>query len=273
MISAPLIRYILVAARRDRLMMTLGLMIALATAVSTFLGASAVTEKETFSIVFGASGLRFLNVLGVVLFCSFYMRRAFEVKEVEFLLARPISRMTFLFSHAAAFMILGILLAGITVVALFLMGRPDIGGLAAWGLSVAIEDMIMAVTALFFSIVISSAAGSALATLGFYVLTRLIGTLLGITKVASDKMIFTILNNIMEMISVIIPRLDMMAQSSWLVYGVEGSAGIGFTDQAGAYAHAIVDIAGMNGFILLQGFVFISLLLAASAFDFVRRQF
>lgn len=273
MISRPLIKYILTAAMRDKLVMTLLLMIGLSAAISVFLGSSAITEEDTFSLVFGASGLRFLNVLGLVLFSSFYMRRSFELKEVEFLLSRPISRMTFLLSHAFAFMLLALVMTAITTSAMFFLGKPDIEGLLMWGLSIGVENMIMSVAALFFSIVIASAAGSALAALGFYALTRLIGTLLGIAAQAPEKMVFAIMNNIMEVISVIIPRLDMMAQSSWLVYGVEGSAGVGFIQQAGRYAHVMIDVLGTGGFIAVQGIVFIALLLAASAFDFARRQF
>ncbi len=273
MISKPLIKYVMTAAIRDKLVMTLLLMIGLSAAVAVFLGSSAITEEDTFSLVFGASGLRFLNVLGLVLFCSFYMRRSFDLKEVEFLLSRPISRMTFLISHALAFILLALVVTAITTGAMFFLGRPDPSGLMMWGLSIAIENSIMSVTALFFSIVISSAAGSALAALGFYALTRLIGTLLGIASQAPEKMVFAIMNNVMEVISVIIPRLDMMAQSSWLVYGVEGSAGIGFQHQAGPYAHAMIETLGVGGFIGVQGVVFIALLLAASAYDFVRRQF
>lgn len=273
MLSKPLVRYVLTAALRDRLMLTFALMISAAAGISIFLGSSAMTERESFSVVFGAGGLRFLGILGIVLFCCFYMRRSFETKEVEFLLSRPISRLSFLLSHAAAFMILAVLAAGLVTGAVFFMGKPDIGGLLSWGLSIGIEAMIMAVTALFFSAVLSSAAGSALATLGFYVLARLIGTLIGIASVAPENIVFVFLNKLMDMISVVIPRLDMMGQTSWLVYGVEGSGSIGYLGRATAYAQGLIEVLGINGFIAVQGIVFVALLLAAAAFDFLRREF
>ena len=157
MISGPLVRYVLTAALRDKLILTMALLIALGAALAVFLGSSAITEKESFSTVFGASGLRFLGVFGIVLFVSFYMRRSFETKEVEFLLSRPLSRMTFLFSHAAAFMILSVTLAGVVTAAGFFLGKPNLPGLIMWGMSVAIETMIMSSVALFFSMVLSSA--------------------------------------------------------------------------------------------------------------------
>lgn len=254
-------------------MITLLTMIGCGGALAIFLGGASITEKESFALVFGAAGLRFLSVIGIVLFCCFYMRRSFETKEVEFLLSRPISRLTFLFSHAVAFMILALLLAGVVTGVVFFLGRPNPAGLAAWGLSIGVENMIMAVSSLFFSMVLSSAAGSALATLGLYVLSRLIGTLLGIAALPADKAVYAILNNAMDVISILVPRLDMMGQTSWLVYGVGGSGGVGFLERAGAFSHAMMAHLGIVGFLGVQGLLFVSLLMAATAFDFVRRQF
>lgn len=273
MISRPLISYILTAAARDKLILTLLLMIATGAGVAIFLGSSAVTEKDSFALVLGASGLRFLNVFGIVLFACFYVRRSFETKEVEFLLSRPISRLTFLFSHAAAFMLLALVIAVLIAGAVFFLGRPNPGGLFAWALSIAAEGMIMANVSLFFSMVLASAAGAALATFGFYILSRLIGTLIGIASVAPDNAIFAVLNKIMDLVSIVIPRLDIMGQTGWLVYGVEGSGGIGFLRDTGPYAHGMMDMLGMPGFITAQAVIFIGLILSASAVDFSRRQF
>ena len=138
MISKPLVKYVLTAAMRDKLMITLILMIALGASVSLFLGGAATSEEGAFSSVFASGGLRFLGVMGVVMFCAFYMRRAFDHKEVEFLLSRPISRMTFLVSHAAAFILLSFLIALSVTLAVAIVGRPDFGGLFAWGLSLMV---------------------------------------------------------------------------------------------------------------------------------------
>lgn len=273
MISRPLVKYVLTAALRDKLVLTLLSMVVMGGAVSVFLGAATITEKESFALVFGASGLRFLGVLGTVLFCCFYIRRSFETKEVEFLLSRPLSRMTFLFSHALAFMVLSACIAATIAGVVFFLGKPSVGGFGVWAVSLGVEYMVMSVVALFFSMVIASASGSALSALGLYTLARMIGTILGIAYQAPANFFFAMLNNLVELISIFVPRLDLMGQTSWLVYGVAGSGGIGFTEEAGRYAHMMVANLGILGFITLQGAVFILLLLAATAFDFVRREF
>src|SRR5690606_31317659 len=147
------------------------------------------------------------------------------------------SRMTFLFSHALAFTVLALAVTAVLAFAVFFLGRPDLGGLAIWSLSIAVENITMTTVALFFSMALSSAAGAALSALGFYVLCRLIGMLLGIAAQPPDNVVFAVLNNLMDVVSIIIPRLDIMGQTSWLVYGMEGSGNIALMERAGSYAH------------------------------------
>lgn len=273
MISATLVKYILTAARRDRLMITLALMILMGASVAIFMGSAAVTERSYFALVLGSGGLRFLGVMGVVLFCCFYVRRSFDSKEVEFLLSRPISRASFLVSHAVAFSILAALIAAAITLVVYFLGRPDMTGLLVWGASLMAELSIMAVASLFFSMVLSSASGSALATLGLYALARMVGTLLGILSAAPLNWFFAVIGSVMKLISVVTPRLDMMGQTSWLIYGVDVSASMRFLRDASAYSHWMAEHIGLVGFIGLQGILFAVLLLAASAYDFMRRQF
>ena len=273
MISKPLVKYVLTAAMRDRLMVTLILMILMGAALAVFMGSASISESASFALVFGSGSLRFLGVIGLVLFCCFYIRRAFENKEVEFLLSRPISRLSFLASHALAFSLLAFLIAGVITLVVGVIGRPDMAGLLVWGGSLAAEFAMMTVAALFFSMVLSSAAGSALATLGLYALSRMTGTLLGVLAQAPENWFYAVIGSMMKLISMVTPRLDMMGQTTWLVYGVQGSAGFRFMPHASAYARWMSMHLGVTGFIVMQGIVFVALLLAAAAYDFTRRQF
>ncbi len=273
MINKTLVGYILTAARRDKLMLTFILMVGLVSSLSIFMGSASVIEGDQFSMVLGSGGLRLLGVVGIVLFCSFYMRRVFDHKEAEYFLSRPMSRATFLLSHAAAFMLLAIFMAVVVELPMFFIARPSMPGLIAWCLSLMVEYTITAATTLFFSMVLSSAAGTALATLGLYVLSRLIGVLLGIAALPADNWMFLILNKVMQFVSIIVPRLDLMGQTSWLVYGVDGSAGLALQEHANTYAQTMVEHLGVSGFVVIQGIFFVTLLLAASLYDFIRRRF
>ena len=52
-----------------------------------------------FALSYTAGGLRIIGVLSLVLFISFYIRRAFDTKDVDLNLTRPVSRVSFLLSH------------------------------------------------------------------------------------------------------------------------------------------------------------------------------
>lgn len=253
-ISIPTVRYVLAAAVRDRLIISLLVIIALGSALSVFLGTAAYVEKYQFILAFSAGGLRILCVLGLVMFCVFFIRRSFDNKDVDYLLSRPISRVSFIISHAAAFSLIAALLGFASLVAVYFAAPITFGqGHILWGISLVFELMIMANAALFFAMVLPSASTSAMVVFGLYILSRTIGILIGIVTsglVASPMMKGAAAT--MQFISLIIPRLDLMAQTSWLLYGT-GNIGLLF--------------------ICAQGIIFSALLMTAALVDLVRRQF
>ena len=251
--SIPLIKYVLMAAIRDKLVLSLLVIILVASSLAIFLGSSAIIEKDQFTVVFAAASLRILLVLGLILFVVFFVRRSFDGKDIEFLLSRPVSRLNIIFSYGAAFSFIAIFLGLAAGVAVYSVS-PNLFsyGHAAWTLSIIIEGIIMVNVALFFSMYISSSATASLVTLGFYVLARMMGQLLGIvdSSLVDSSGAYSI---VLQIISVITPRLDLMGQTSWLIYGVDSDFSV---------VH-----------ILSQGFVFTALVLFAASLDFIRRQF
>lgn len=253
-LSLPTVKYVFVAAVRDRLILSLLAIVAVGTALSVFLGSAAFVEQNAFVLVFSSGALRILSVLGLVLFCVFFIRRSFDNKDVDYLLSRPISRVSFIVSHSAALSLIAIVVAVFCSAAVFLTAPQNIGeGHFLWGLSLMFELIIMVNAALFFSMVLPSASTSAMVVLGLYVLSRIIGILLGIV---SSGLIATPMMKgaafVMKFVSLIIPRLDLFAQTSWLLYGPDK-----------------VTIL----FILAQGIIFSALLVTAALVDLVRRQF
>lgn len=252
--SSSLIQYVLKAAIRDRILISVLLLVVLGSSVSIFMGSAAVLEKSQFALVYTSGGLRFLSVLGVVLFVVFHVRRSFETKDVEYLLSRPISRTSFLFSHVAAFSLLAVFIAIAVVIAVLAVAPKEIGsGHILWSASLLVELIIVANVAFFFSLVLPSAATGALSTLSFYALSRMIGQLIGITNIDQGLPGQDILSFILKMISLIIPRLDLMGQSSWLVYPPDETVGFMF--------------------IFLQGGLFTFMVVCAALIDLLKRQF
>jgi hypothetical protein len=250
-----LTHYILKAAAKDKLLLLFLILAAVVACLSIFLGSSAITEKDQFSLVFMASALRLGGVITLILFIIFYLRRSFESHDLEFLLTRPISRLQFLMAHILAFSILATVLVALIMLALAMI--PTAGGYGTayflWSFSIWIEFLIVANVALFFGLFLSSAMAASLSCLAFYVLARMIGGILGIIQYEADEStVIKMVEKLMLLISVFVPRLDLVGKTSWLVY--EGSL-------------------ATLGFFMLQAFVFCGLLASASWFELRRRQF
>ncbi len=249
-----LIKYILKAALRDRLFISFIILIAISVSLSIFLGSAAVIETDQFSMVFAGAGLRLATNLMLILFVVFYIRRAFEARDIEYLLSRPITKLQFLFAHFFAFIILtAIASILVSLVIAVIPSTVNQNSLALWGISLWIELSIMVTVALFFALVLSSAVTSSLASFAFYVLARLIGDILGIIEHGASSTAMTILEKVMLVISIFIPRIDMMAQSAWLIYPIPSANDLTL--------------------ILSQGIIFIGFVLAAAYMDLNKRQF
>ncbi len=252
--SLLLVRYILTAAVRDRLFISFILFLCVAVSISFFLGSAAVNETQQFSIVFAASGLRIATILSLILFVVFYLRRSFDSRDVEYLLSRPISRLQFLISHFAAFFILSIFAAALVLVTIMAvsLGNIDVSQLI-WASSILVECVVMTTMAMFFAMVLTSAVSAILITMGFYVLARLIGQIHGIIENRDMGEVFSFLEKVMSGVSIFVPRLDLLGQSSWLIYGFENTINLSA--------------------IIIQCFIFCGLILVATYIDLSRRQF
>ncbi len=254
MIITSMMKYIFMAAKRDKLVLSLFLMMIIGSCLSVFLGSAAVIEKQQFVVVFSAGVLRVISVLGLILFVTFYMRRSFDSKEIDYLLSRPVSRGSFVISHILAFMVMGVATALLAGVSLYIISYASFGaGHLLWIASLVVELVIMANVAFFFAMVLTSASSSALACVAFYALARIMGQILGILDANIGFSEIEAVNYLMRFIGMVIPRFDLLGQTSWLIYGFEGHADILFMG---------VQLMSMT------------LLLAAASFlDLSRRQF
>lgn len=254
MIVLPLYRYILMAAVRDRLLLSLLLILGVVSSLSLFFGASSITEQMAFVTTSAASGFRLFGVASLVLFTVNYIRRSFDARDVDYLLSRPLGRVSFIVTHAAAFSTLAIIAAILFggAIALF-QWKVLHGGIWIWWVSLGAEFIIMANVAMFFSLFMKSSTASTIVVFGFYLLSRLMGEILGIISVNRNSRFIDALEGVMEFISVFLPRLDLMAQTKWIVYGAPDNISFGF--------------------LAAQCVVFLCVILGATLIDMNRRQF
>ncbi len=243
--SLNLISYVLKAAFRDKIILSFCVIFLVTTALSLFMGDAAIIEKNLFALTFTAGSLRMIAVIGLILFVVFFIRRSYESRDIEFLLSRPISKLQFILSYVAAFCILALMSTIIISICLLIMAPSiEIGGYTLWCISLFVELSIMATITFFFSMVLSSAAIAAFISFGFYALSRMMGQILGIIDHNSFLGLEgQVTETVMLIISLLTPRLDLMGQSSWLLYGAEGETNLLFIGAHGLSYLALIILA------------------------------
>lgn len=248
----PTIRFVFLTALRDRLLVSLFALLALTFAVSAYLGSAAVAEAQQATVVYAAGAVRFALVFGLIVFVAFHMERLYETREIEAVLSRAISREAFVLFYWMGIVAVAALVLVPAVAVLFFF-QLSLQGMAVWAVTVLVEVLVMVAFAIFCGMTMGRAIPTVFTALGFYALARLVGLFAGIASNISEKGVNRVANPIMEGLGYLVPRLDLAGQTRWLVYGIDD-----------LFIPAIV---------VLQGAVYVPLLLAATMFDLRRKQF
>ncbi len=250
------IRYILLTAIRDWLFLALFLGVIGAASISATLGGTALLEPAQMILTFSAASSRVILMVGLIVFVCFHIRHAFDSREIDVLLSRPISRANLVVSFWLGFILVASLLVIPTVGVIYWIGILNGKGFAAWAVSLLMESYLVITIAMFAALTLRSAVFSVMGSLAIYTMSRMIGFFVATTDsgmLFSNTIINTIVRGSMDVISVVIPRLDFFAKSHWLIYGLKSTQDVVLFVQ--------------------QGVIFIPLLLAAAIIDFRRKQF
>lgn len=250
------IRYVLLTAMRDRLFFGLLIGILAAAYISSVLGSTAMLETEQMTLSFTAASARVIIMVGIIVFIGFHMRNAFDAREIDVLLSRPISRTTLVLSYWMGFVTVVTLLVLPTILLVYVVGALNLTGFFLWSASLILESWMVVSIALFAALTVKSGVGTVLSSLAIYTLSRMMGFFVATSKTGvlfQTQEVNVGARWIMEAISVVVPRLDFFAKSQWLIYGAKSYDDLWL--------------------FLVQGAVFIPLLLAASVIDFKRKQF
>lgn len=251
-----LIRYVLLTAMRDRLFVALPSVMFLTFIIASVLSHTSMIEEQAMHATFVAGTFRIILAIGTAVFVCFHVRQAFDAKEIDVMLSRPISRASLIISYWAAFSIVATLSTIIAIVLIFLSGPVTWEGFGIWVLSWLIELWIVVAISLFAAFTLRSAVISVIFTMTLYVLSRLMGYFLATVK---SRLVFDtpILNELssysMKGLAIFVPRLDMFGKTVWLTQGITNS----------------MEVLLFLG----QGLVIIPLLLTLAIIDFYRRQF
>jgi len=252
-----IIRYILLTALRDWLFIGLFGVILMAYGISLFMGSTALVEQDQMTLAYFAGSSRIILMVGLIVFVCFHVKRAFEQREVEAILSKPISRVQFVIAYWLGFAILSLLAVLPVLGVILLLGSPDKIGLLYWGSSLFLEASLLVAFALLTSLIMQGSVSPVLSCFAFYMVSRLMGFFVATMNEPASLMVSGQVSRIMEwvlkIISTIVPRLDLYAKSTWLIYGVKNQPDL-WVFQA-------------------QSVVYITLLVSVAVFDFRRKQF
>jgi hypothetical protein len=251
-----ILKYILLTAVRDRLYVGLFIILLAAFGISSAVGGTALLEKAQATTAFVAGSSRMIFAVGMILFVCFYVHKTFENREVEFVLSKPISRHSFILAYLLGFILVALLII-IPLVALLFFMKANLIGLSYWALSLILEALIIITFSLLAALILKSAVSSVMASLGFYIISRMMGFFVLTIKIPQELSDFATLDRFLKatlkIISIVFPRLDLYGKSEWLIYGV-----VNYSD--------IYIILG-------QSLIYIPLMIFMAFYDFNRKQF
>ncbi len=250
-VIGPIARTTLLEALRSRMLWLVGCLLVLAFGLAGFLQQVAIVETAPIQSAIIAALLRACAAFLTAAFVVMSMVREANDKVLELLLAQPWPRAAYLLGKFVGFSTAAIGLA--VAFSLPLLPFAPAAGVAAWGLSLACELLIVAAMSLFFVLTLTHVVPALAAVLGFYVLARSIAAIQVIAAAAESSVAWTdrLANGIVQGVSFLLPRLDLMTQTAWLVEAAPTPAAIGG--------------------VLLQTAVYTGLLIAGAQFDLQRQ--
>lgn len=252
-----LFKFILLTGLRDKLYLSILIILTGIFGVSNLVGFSALAEEAKMQIVYFSFLSRLVIVCGMVLFICFYINKEFEHKEIDFIMAKPISRNSIIFSYWISFILISLILIVPVTLVLMFFTKQNIIGLIWWSVSVLLELMLVSTFAIVSSLILRNVVTSILSSMSFYFIGRMMGFFVYSislpNNVESLKNWENIAQTLLKFISSIFPRLDLFGKSEWLVYGVSN------------YNDVYV--------VLVQSLIYIPLMLFVAFYDFGRKQF
>jgi len=246
-----MVRLILLEALRVRLGWIVGISLAAAFGLAQFIDHVSLMESQLIQTSILAAALRFSSAFIVIMFVVTSMVRESNDKVAELLLSLPSSRTHFVVGKSAGYVLVALIVAVSQAIPLALIAPGK--GLALWTASLMIELAIVAVASLFCVLSLTQTVSAIAATTAFYLLARSIGTIQLIaegTGTLSASLGDIVISSVVAIVTLMVPSLDRMTQSSWLFESPD--------------LQILVPIA-------LQGGLYALLLSAASLFDINRK--
>lgn len=218
-----------------------------------FLSRVAITDAVALQASAAGSLLRACAVFLIAAHVVASVSREANDKGLELALALPVSRSAYFIGKLCGFSGAGAMLAAFFSLPM-LIWAPAVD-VAAWWLSLAAETGLVAAAALFFASAMTQNVAALAAAAGLYILGRSMSAIQAIASApqAGDSVPAIAARWIVDLLALLLPRLDAVTRSEWLLYGAPA---------AGEYVRALFGLG-----------LYFLLLTAAGLLDFSRRNF
>jgi ABC-type transport system involved in multi-copper enzyme maturation permease subunit len=250
-----IIHYGWLTARRDRILWLLGGMMAAIWGAGISLGGTALVEQPETALALIAGSLRLLLAFGAMVFVVQHIDRMKQGRELMVMLSRPLRRSHWIIAYGLFLLQLSAALVVMASLLLAMAGAAQ--GLGLWALTLWGELVLVMLAAMAFSLMLEASVAAIMASGSFYLLGRIMVYMIMTQDSVFGRInpwIDPITHGSMRIISHLMPRLDMMAQSRWLLYGTESMEGYGW-------------------WVALQLIGFSALLLVMAMVDFRRKEY
>ena len=252
-IVASLARATVLEAVRNRLLWLAGAVIVIAFGLAQFLNQVAITESREIQTALLAAPLRMAAVFITAVFVITSMLRELNDKVTELLLALPAPRSSYFLGKFAGYAAFALILALLTAAPLALFANP--AGLALWTVSLVCELLIVTAISLFCVLSFTQVVPAFAAVGGFYLLSRSMAAMQIIAGASLQAPTLTdrVVSVVVDSIAFVLPSLDSMTQTSWLLGPPPGMNALAGT--------------------LAQTTIYLVLIGAAALFDLYRKNF
>jgi len=213
----------------------------------------AITESREIQTALLAAPLRVAAVFIVAVFVITSMVRELSDKVTELLLSLPAPRSAYFFGKFAGYAMLASILALLS--ALPLVPFANSQGLVFWTLSLICELLLVTAISLFCVVSFTQVVPAFAAVAGFYLLSRSMAAMQIIAGAPLQDPTLTdrVVNAVVNLIALLLPALDAMTQTTWLLESAPS--------------------VSMLGAVVGQTALYLVLICSAALFDLYRKSF
>ncbi|MBN8828159.1 MAG: hypothetical protein J0H68_05580 [Sphingobacteriia bacterium] len=218
-----ILRFFYYSIIRDKFILGLIALLLISFCISIFFGSTALAEQREMIIAYIAGSSRIIIVFGIIIFITTHIHKIHLQKEIDFFLSKPISRNNFVLAYLLGSIILAGLFTACAAILLYFF-KINTMGYIIWLLSLFFEVCICSFCAFICGILFKSHIISVLACTTFYIASRM----MGLFSILNTKYQYSLSNldhlipwlsqKLIYLASCIIPRLDLFAESKWLIY-------------------------------------------------------